>query len=260
MSRKKPITVAGAGLSGLTAAINLAKAGQAVKVYEKKGFIGQSEHETPQLLPNWFRKMDVLEELEACNIEVDWRRRLRKIEIHLPKGRILFYGRQAPVGYTVLRGGSSSFERDLARQAEEAGVEIIVGREKEEADILATGESVLLTVGLGRIVKGDFDPSVCHVFFNPAVSPSLGYGYLFPHSPSRATVKVSRRKREKVDLESRLKRLEEECPEARDNRGGLHTFSTARHFKRTESATNGGSLLVGEAAGFQDELFRFGMR
>jgi len=40
----------------------------------------------------------------------------------------------------------------------------------------------------------------------------------------------------------------------------LYEFGSLRSFDIPKSAVRGSSLLVGEAAGFQDELFRFGMR
>jgi heterodisulfide reductase subunit A-like polyferredoxin len=67
---KKAIKIAGAGVAGLTAAINLAKTGYEVEVHEKFPNVGGHYKENPQLLPNWFTKEDVIEELERCGTKL----------------------------------------------------------------------------------------------------------------------------------------------------------------------------------------------
>ena len=52
----KEIKILGAGLSGLTAAINLAKEGYRVDVYEKNKDVGMRFHGDIQGLENWSEK------------------------------------------------------------------------------------------------------------------------------------------------------------------------------------------------------------
>lgn len=259
---KKTIRIKGAGLAGLTAAINLARAGYKTEVYEKKNFIGQQKEENPQLLPNWFAKKDVVEELEDCNIKINWIRRLKKIEVYLPRGRIIFNSKKVPIGYVVLRGGQNSFEKDLAQQAEAAGVKIVLGQELDaQPDIIATGVSRLITIGYGQVYEGDFETDKAMVFFDPSYAPSVGYAYLFPHNRRVATLKISREAREKVDLKLNLREIRSKYFSHKIKKENLlYEFSTIRSFNIPRSAIRNNSLLIGEAAGFQDELFRFGMR
>ena len=65
-------TILGAGLSGLTTAINLAKEGFKVDVYEKNKDVGMRFHGDLQGLENWSEKRDVLEELKEMSIETNF--------------------------------------------------------------------------------------------------------------------------------------------------------------------------------------------
>jgi len=263
---KDTIKIAGAGVAGLTTAINLAKAGYEVVVHEKFPSVGGHYKENPQLLPNWFIKEDVIEELEKCNIKINWLNKIEEVEIYLPNQKVKIYGRSMPVGYTVLRGGENSFEKDLARQAEAVGVKIITSSpadtKSSDFDIIATGFGKPITVGYGRVYKGNFNPQKVKVFFGSEYTPSIGYGYFFPHTESTATVKISRQfNGESFSLKGSLTKLKEKylVSEIKEE-NFLYEFGSLRSFDIPKSAVRGSSLLVGEAAGFQDELFRFGMR
>jgi len=257
------VIIAGAGLAGLTAAINLARAGYGVKVFEKKSFIGQQEKETVQLLPNWFVKKDVIGELEECGLKINWLNKIREIEIYLGhKRKVVFFSQKIPLGYTVLRGGGDSLEKDLAEQARAEGVEIILGQEAGQApDIIATGMAKILTVGLARVYKGNFNPEKARVFFGSQLISSIGYGYFFPHNEKIVTFKISKKIGEAVDIRKQLKEIQNEhlLEEIKEN-NFLYQFGTKRSFGIPKTAFSEKSFLVGEAAGFQDELFRFGMR
>lgn len=264
--RKKKIKIAGAGLAGLTCAINLAKANFEVEVYERCQNVGKSQIENPQMLPNWLSQGDVIEELEKCNIKINWRERIREIEIFLGSGRkILILGKKIPIGYTILRGGENSLEKSLAQEAENLGVKIITNFKVKENDpdfdILATGSSQVLTLGYGQIFRGKFETDKTKVIFDQKLTPSLGYGYFYPWSQNLAVVKISKRFDEKISLEESLEKLKKEYL-AKDlkEEDFLQEFFTKRSFQIPNSAKINNSLLVGERAGFQDQLFRFGIR
>jgi len=259
----KPVKILGAGLSGLTCALNLAKAGYKVDVYERCPLVGGHYKQNPQMLPNWFSKEDVIEELEKCNIKINWINKIEQIEIYLKDQKVVFYGKKSPIGYTVLRGGEDSFEADLAKQAVSQGVRIITNFEKDiKVDVVATGVSKILTVGYGQVYQGKFDPATLKVLFNPDYSPTVGYCYFFPHSREVATVKTSKTlKDEGVDVKKNLEEFKKQYLGEKIRRENfLYDFGTKRSFSIPKTAVSKRSFLVGEAAGFQDELFRFGMR
>lgn len=58
----KGIRILGAGLSGLTAAINIAKEGYQVDIFEKNEGMGMRFHGGILGLENWSEKKDILEE------------------------------------------------------------------------------------------------------------------------------------------------------------------------------------------------------
>lgn len=262
--KSKPVKILGAGLSGLTCAINLARAGCSVEVYERCSKVGGYYKQNPQMLPNWFAKQDVIEELEACGIKIRWLNKIKQVEICLKSQKVVIYGKDKPVGYTILRGGDGSFEQDFARQAESLGVKIITNcDENVQADVIAIGVSKILTVGYGQVFKGSFDPEKLKVVFNPDWCPSVGYCYFFPHSREVATVKTSKTlKDEGVDVKKNLEEFKKQyLGEKIRQENFLYDFGTKRSFSIPKTAkTAGNALLIGEAAGFQDELFRFGMR
>jgi len=263
---KKETTIAGAGVAGLVAAINLAKAGFKVVVYEKESEIGGHYQENPQMLPNWFSKEDVVFELEKCGIKINWLNKIEEVEINLGGSRVTIYGNQVPVGYTVLRGGENSFEKDLARQAQEAGVKIITNsfidvNSANDIDIISIGIGKPITVGYGRVYRGNFNPHKTRVFLGSNHTPTVGYCYFFPHSANKATVKISRRYEETdVNLKENFEVFKNSLGEEIQEENFLYEFGSLRSFGVPQTAKRGQSLLVGEAAGFQDELFRFGIR
>ena len=77
---KKDIVIAGAGISGLTAAINLAKNGYKVTVHEATNHCGGRFMGDSQFLENWTTEEDVLKILRKMNIKVNFfHRSYRKI-------------------------------------------------------------------------------------------------------------------------------------------------------------------------------------
>lgn len=283
--QKNPIKIAGAGLAGLTCAINLAKAGYKVEIYEKCSRVGKHYPENPQLLPNWFSEEDVIEELEKCNVKINRLRKIEEAEIYIDHQKVIISGSKIPVGYVVLRGGENSLESYLVKQAEDLGVKLKKGvtvnlqgfSEKKftpyrarsgagetfpTVDIIATGIGRPITSGYAQVFKGKFEPTKVKVFLKKRCSPSIGYGYFFPHNGTVATVKISRKiGEEQVNLKQALGNLEEKYfKEDIKKENFLYDFKTERSFGIPKSAEMNGMLVVGEAAGFQDELFRFGMR
>ena len=65
-------SILGAGPSGLSAAINLAKEGYHVDVYEKNNEVGARFNGDLQGLENWSEKEDVLQTLSKMNIETNF--------------------------------------------------------------------------------------------------------------------------------------------------------------------------------------------
>ncbi len=69
----KDIKILGGGLSGLTAAINLAKAGYKVDVFEKRSDCGKRFHGDLEGIENWSSKVDVMDEFKSMNIKPNFK-------------------------------------------------------------------------------------------------------------------------------------------------------------------------------------------
>jgi len=118
----KSIKILGAGISGLTAAINLARAGYKVDVYERNKDVGMRFGGDIQGLENWSDKEDVLESLELMNIKINFdcdpfskiifTNSVKKAEMMMGK----------PYMYLVKRGNvAGSLDFGLKNQATEGG-------------------------------------------------------------------------------------------------------------------------------------------
>lgn len=255
------ITILGAGLSGLTAAINLANEGYTVDVYEKNEDVGARFNGDLQGLENWSEKKDILEQLKEMNIEInfDCDPFSKLVLTNLSKTREISFRR--PLFHVVKRGSfSGTIDYGLKVQALKLGVNLHFGGtlSENEADIVATGPVPEEVFG---IVKGVvFRTGLADVAI-VVVNDSLafkGYSYLLitrKYGCIGAAVfnelwrvnECFERTREffvgKLDLDMRgLKEF-----------GGVGSFSLRGGKKET-------TLYVGEAAGLQCFLWGFGMR
>ena len=66
------IKILGAGISGLTASINLAKEGFDVTVFEKSSSVGSRFHSDFQGLENWSDETDALEILKSLSLKTNF--------------------------------------------------------------------------------------------------------------------------------------------------------------------------------------------
>lgn len=142
----KEIEIVGAGLAGLVAGINLARRGFKVRVYEGRKYMGGDlsyADSTLLDLPAVKAELgvDVEEALEPWTLTRAWAYD-RKYEFGLPRG---------VEGFTVERGkGEASLENVLYRQAQEAGVEVQLGRRLSKQEIKELPPGSIIATGLDR--------------------------------------------------------------------------------------------------------------
>ena len=147
----KSCRIAGAGPSGLSAAIALRDRGFEVEVFERRKRLGSRFPGSLQILDNFTFPGDALDELRRLGVEPSFVR-------HPFFGSRFFTRARAgddpgahrycdlrgaePYGYCVRRGAEPGcLDFELARQAEDRGVRIRFGTllDPERADIVATG-------------------------------------------------------------------------------------------------------------------------
>lgn len=262
----KNIKILGAGISGLTAAINLAKAGYKVTVYEKNKDVGMRFHGDLEGLENWSEKEDIIRQLEEMNLKINFDcDPFNEIIVTdcEKKSKISF---KKPLFYLVKRGSfRNSLDYGLKKQALDAGVEILFNKTilPEKANIVATGP-ILKEIGVidkGLVFKTNSKNSAV-LAFNEDLAFE-GYSYLLITKGYGCICAVVLNELNKINecfkktKEFFIKKYNLKIRSGK-NAGGIGSFAL-KHVLEVKHKKNE-TLYVGEAAGFQDFLWGFGMR
>jgi|SRR3989338_2359789 len=144
MKYSKTIKIAGAGISGLTAAINLAKAGYKVEVYEKNEISGKRFHGDLQGIENWSFGQDALDFLGEVNIKTNFDYRgFRNVSLWGPGGFQKEIVLPTPAFYLVKRGiGKGCLDYGLQNQVSAyKNITIFYNQavKPQDVDIVASG-------------------------------------------------------------------------------------------------------------------------
>jgi len=256
------IQIAGAGPTGLAAAITLARAGRKVIVHEAHQEVGSRFGGDLQGLENWTVEQDVLSELDALGLDSTFEKvACRQCVAFDPSGRAYAVRSKAPVFYLVERGPRpGSLDSALLARALALGVSVRFGSRVTRLDapaVFAAGPKQGDVIAAGY----HFDtamPDGFWVICDDALAPQ-GYAYLLVMS-GKGTVKScmfsgfesARMYAERtVAAFQRLVGLDMRDPKPH---GGVGTFRVP------ESACSDSGPVAGEEAGFQDALWGFGMR
>jgi flavin-dependent dehydrogenase len=258
----QPIRIAGAGPSGLAAAIALAEGGRAVEVHEAKSDVGTRFVGDLQIIEASSEREPVPDFLDRIGIErnfyfrpVDW----ATFYDHRSRPRTI--RARTPFGYFIRRGAEDgTLDRGLLQQAREAGAAIRFNSRlsPDEADIVATGPAA--PDGLAKEVTfRSADSERVDVFFNHKLSPG-GYSYLFILD-GIGTFGCA--------IVADFKKIDEYFDHSLAAARRIHDFTAAgamrygysyMNFHLKSTARAGKARYAGEAAGFQDYLFGLGIR
>ncbi|MEO8218917.1 MAG: FAD-dependent oxidoreductase [Acidobacteriota bacterium] len=261
-SSEHGIEISGAGPSGLAAALTLARAGRRVTVFERRPEVGGRFHGDFQGLENWTTEGDVLEELSAIGIESSFDAApFREGVFHDPDGREYRYSSDQPLFYLVRRGpGPGTVDDGLKRQALAAGVEIRFSESKDHlpnGGIVSQGPRGADVIAVGYVFETDAS-DVAFGALSERLAPK-GYSYLLIHG-GRGTVAscmFDDYHDEKVYLERTVEFYRKTAGLVMRN---PRRFGGTGNFEVPATARQGRLLFAGEAAGFQDALWGFGMR
>ncbi len=254
--------IAGAGPAGLAAALTLGRAGCPPVVYEKRAQVAGRFHGDFQGIENYSTRDDALEELARAGVEPTFEvTPFREATLFGPDGREWRYRASAPLYYMIRRGAESGrLDAALLSQALDLGVRVRFGcsfPETEPRGILATGPRGSYAIVVGYIGPTTL-PDMVLATLNDRLAPG-GYAYLVTHDGT-ATVAACLF----ADLRHHREYLERTVAFFRDRTGlsleGAVRFGGTGTVHRPRSAVRGGYLLAGEAAGFQDALWGFGLR
>lgn len=262
MPDTRPIVIAGAGPSGLAAAISLARAGRAVEVHEAKKDVGTRFIGDLQIIEGSSEKEPVPDFLDRIGIERNFYFRpatWATFYDHRDRARTV---RSAdPYGFFIRRGAEeTTLDRGLLAQAQAHGAKVIFNSRlaPEQADIVATGPAT--PDGLAReMTWKTSDPERIDVYFNHHLSPG-GYSYLFILDGIATFGCAIVADFKKIDdyFDHSLAAAQRLQPF--DLPSETRTGYSYMNFHLKQIATKDSSRFVGEAAGFQDYLFGLGIR
>lgn len=258
----KKVEIVGAGPAGLVAAITLQKAGFQVMVYEARRDVGLRFHGDFQGIENWSREEDMLETLSKMGIAINFRcAPFYGGRIYGPSGKKIEVTSKTPLFYLVRRGPvEDSLDQGLKAQALESGVEILFGQRKDHlagSAITATGPKAADAIAKGVTFETDL-PDQSLTLLDEDIAPG-GYAYLLIHQgkATMATVLFRDYPREKDCFEKMCVAFHTLLPFKMKN---PHEFGGFGNFYLRDEGAHAHHLYVGEAAGFQDFLWGFGMR
>ena len=262
---KKEISIIGAGLSGLTAGIALAKAGYKFKIFEKNDIVGKRFHNDYQGLENWMYKKDGIEYLKEMGLELNFPyypvNELNIIGLDGTAKNIKF---AKNIFYLVKRGvGQDTLDQGLFHQAIANGVEIIFNSPKNHlnfGEIIAQGyfpDKFTDALAYGYTFPLN-KPNQAWVIVNDKIAPD-GYNYcLIANGWATLTICIFKNYTKsqeylKKTLETFEKQIGFKMQPAKNFGGTSNSFfmKKANFNKR---------LYVGEAAGFIDGMWGFGMK
>lgn len=257
----KEIKIQGAGVSGLTAAINLAKSGRRVRVYEKNPECGMRFSGDLEGIENWTCEKDALVSLEEMNIEIDFFcTPLNKAELLSPSFEKAIAVSEEPFFYYVRRGPfEDCLDMGLKHQALKAGASIEFNSplKDEEADIIASGPKKADSVMKGvNFYTSSGERAL--IILDDELAPK-GYTYLFTAGGFGTMGVVLFERYEKTNLcfekaRGKIKRIIDVNMEQERPFGGYANFFKKRSYKEKDK------LILGEAAGLQDYLLGGGLR
>lgn len=259
---KYEVKILGAGLSGLTAAITLSKAGINVKVFEKNADCGMRFHGDLQGIENWSNKEDALDSLVKMHIDLNFD--------YTPFRKVIFtncrdsknFSFNRPLFYLVKRGNDQdSIDQSLKKQAISQGVKIHFGKTilPEDADIVATGpplkhipaavKGIIFHTDLPNMAVGVINEKAGHKGYSYLLVTD-GYGCLCACVFSE-TKKIHDCFEFAQNYFVQKYNIKIKNPKSV---GGVGYYSLRNIYKK------GKTLYVGEAAGIQDLFAGFGMR
>ena len=255
-----PIQVAGAGPAGLAAALAANRAGREVIVYERARDVGHRFHDDFEGLENWSAEGDVLDELAGIGIDPTFDHTpIRDVTVFDPRSRAHTYRSGRPFFYILRRGSSSgTLDASLKRQALTRGVEIRFGEAYHpDSGIIAHGPHGADAIVVGYIFETTAADGAYAVLSDHLAPQGYAYLLVVRGRGTVASCMFADFRNEKQYLERTVTFFREQVGFDMQN---PRRFGGAGNTSVPTTARRGGALFVGEAAGFQDALWGFGMR
>ena len=256
------IKIMGAGLSGLSAAINLAKAGFNVDVFEKRDDCGKRFQGDINGLENWSSQVDAISEFESMNIKTNYYCEPFKT-MYLSDGKTVLENTfKKPMFYLLRRGSiDGSLDQGLKKQALDSGVNIHFNSKvkKEDMDIISTGPAGKKhpCVLKGILFETKSDDIAVSLIGNK--TSKSGYSYLLI-TKGCGTICSLNLHDINVDADAYYKKTYEVITKLFDiDIKNKRNINGVGHILIKPNLVKKGKLYTGEAAGIQDLLWGFAL-
>ena len=256
---QKKVRIAGGGIAGLSAAMFLQSNNISTIIYEKESKIGGSRHGDYEGLENWIFNDDIHSSFKDIGFEFNkiQSNPINSFFVHTSSEKPLRIQNKTPFFYLVSRGDNSNdIDHQLFRQCKKAGVEFKFGEAAPSyCDIIATGTRKASAYIQGINFNTNLKNQV-HLLLGKKFAPK-GYAYLIIQNGSGtiATAFKKVKNSEEKYLENCIKYFKS----MNINFFKRKDFSSRGSFSMPVKALNS-PMIIGEAGGFQDYLFGFGMR
>jgi len=260
---KETIKIAGAGISGLTAAINLVKNGYDVIVYEKDK--SYKTRDNVCAVRNYDLKKDALEEFKNHGVTLKPQSEVSKVIKFSPNQSIEEHSKKT-IFYIFERGPrENSIENQLYRQAKDLGVEIFMGEPVNEknVDIVATGGRRMDIFAYGHVYRElDAPQNTAYIIYDDLYAPK-GYIYILTANGRTVIVSVSFDKNRfrylpvNFSIFLRKNKLVRNLTRKREP---LNKISGFGNYDIVNNAKVDGRYYVGERGFFMDASKGFGIR
>ncbi len=254
------VKILGGGIAGLTAAINLKRAGIKVEVHERKEFCGKPTRDF-QFMENWIFREDALAALKRFNINGNFYvKPWYSLEFISPSLNRCLRKSSEPVMYVLKRGPEEgAIDHALQKQVTDARIPIIFNSTLtvDDATIIAIGRNnpTFMITGISFPID---HPDCVIVFYDDRLSLKM-YTYITVTDGVGQLVVIN--PAERTDHEARLELAIQRFEDIFDSKISTitHRFAAPGSLNFLKSARVDNRCYVGEAAGFQDGLAGFGL-
>ena len=172
---KAPIHIAGSGIAGMTAAINLSTRGRTVIIHEKHDRIGGSRDGDFEGLENWIFAHTVPEFFSICGVDFNAlpATPIFDFKVHVRGLKPVRVTSPEPFFYIVSRGtGNASIDNYMANICRANKVQFNFGEAlpQEDADIYAVGKGRAAAFIQGATIRTDQPDQVhfCLLYTSPS--------------------------------------------------------------------------------------------
>ncbi len=257
------IHIMGGGLSGLTAATILAKAGEEVHVHELRSDSGGRFDGDFQGLENWTADSDLFDEMREWGLDPEAFKStpFKVCDLIHPDDTITEI-RSDRIAFRIVERGTDThcIDQGFKRMAEAAGATIHYGSKvgREECTVIAAGPKETSAVALGEVFRTPLPNQVCLQLNDKLAPGAYAYMIIIDGVGLICTCLWRKQKRSQRFLDETIVWYEQHYPGL--DRQPIKRVGGKGDFSLPSAYQHDGRYYVGEAGGLQDFMWGFGMR